>query len=144
VIRHAGLVARRLGGLWKGALIEGPSGAGKSDLALRCLAAGFALVADDRTELWTSAGRLYGRAPPALFGLMEVRGEGVVAVPALPLAEVILVVEGGQPERAPDPVTTDVLGIALPKLVFSLTEASAAAKLSRVLARFDGDVNRRM
>ena len=34
MIRHAGLVARRAGGVWRGVLIEGPSGSGKSDLAL--------------------------------------------------------------------------------------------------------------
>jgi serine kinase of HPr protein (carbohydrate metabolism regulator) len=142
--RHAGLIARRLAGVWKGALIEGPSGCGKSDLALRCLDLGFRLVADDRVELWASEGRLYGAAPPALAGLLEVRGEGVVRVAALPLAEVVLVAQAGQPERAPDPDTTEIAGIALPRLMFSLTEPSAAAKLSRALARFDGDPNRRM
>ena len=48
MIAHAGLLAQRIGGRWKGALIEGPSGAGKSDLALKALDAGFRLVADDR------------------------------------------------------------------------------------------------
>ena len=144
MIRHAGLVARRLGGVWKGALIEGVSGSGKSDLALRLLDLGFRLVADDRVEVWASAGRLYGCAPSPLSGLMEVRGEGVVPVPTLVFAEVVLVAEAGQPERAPDPDTTEIAGIALPRLVFSLLEASAAAKLSRALARFDGGVNRRM
>jgi serine kinase of HPr protein (carbohydrate metabolism regulator) len=48
MIRHAGLVATRLGGRWRGALIEGPSGTGKSDLANRMIATGFRLVADDR------------------------------------------------------------------------------------------------
>ena len=35
MILHAGLVALRLDGYWRGALIQGPSGAGKSDLALK-------------------------------------------------------------------------------------------------------------
>ena len=61
MIRHAGLIARRMGGVWRGVLIEGPSGAGKSDLALRALDQGFRLVADDRVVVWTDAGRLgYG------------------------------------------------------------------------------------
>ena len=51
MIVHAGLVALRHGGLWRGALITGPSGSGKSDLALRCLEHGFRLVADDRVLL---------------------------------------------------------------------------------------------
>ena len=144
VIRHAGLVAQRLCGTWKGVLIEGPSGAGKSDLALRCLAAGFRLVADDRVELWTSGGRLFGRAPPVLAGLIEARGLGILTLTALPLAEVVLAAHLGQPERAPDPETTEILGILLPRLTISPWEASAAAKLSRALARFDAPINRRM
>ena len=144
MIRHAGLVARRLGGVWRGVLIEGASGAGKSDLALRCLDDGFRLVADDRVELWTSGGRLFGRAPPTLAGLIEARGIGILALTALPLAEVALVAHLGQPERAPDPQTTEILGIVLPQLTISPWEASAAAKLSRALARFDAPINRRM
>jgi serine kinase of HPr protein (carbohydrate metabolism regulator) len=144
VIRHAGLVALRRGGVWTGVLIEGPSGAGKSDLALRALDAGFRLVADDRVELWTSGGRLYGRAPPSLSGLIEARGIGILPVEPLPQAEVALVARLGQPERAPDPETTEILGIALPALTISPWESSAAAKLGRALAVFDADVNRRI
>ncbi len=101
MIVHGGLVAKRLGGLWRAVLIEGPSGAGKSDLALRALEAGFRLVADDRVILWTSGGRLFGRAPETLFGLMEIRGLGIEPVCARPLAEVVLVARPGAPERMP-------------------------------------------
>ena len=69
MIRHAGLVALRWRGDWQGVLIEGPPGSGKSDLALRALTEGFRLVADDRVLLWTSGGRLWGRAPDVLAGL---------------------------------------------------------------------------
>ena len=85
MIRHAGLVALRLGGSWQGVLIEGPSGSGKSDLALRAIEAGFRLVADDRVLVWTSEGRNYGRAPDALAGLLESRGAGVLPAAAIPL-----------------------------------------------------------
>jgi serine kinase of HPr protein (carbohydrate metabolism regulator) len=71
MIRHAGLVALRLDGLWRGALIEGPSGGGKSDLALRAIEAGFRLVADDRVVVWTSGGALFGRAPDPIRELIE-------------------------------------------------------------------------
>ena len=66
---HAGLIALYGGGLWRGVLIEGRSGSGKSDLALRCLSLGFRLVADDRTRLWVSEGRLFGAAPEPIAGL---------------------------------------------------------------------------
>jgi len=144
VIRHAGLVAQRLEGLWRGALIEGPSGAGKSDLALRALGEGLRLVADDRTLLWSSQGRLFGRAPASLAGLIEIRGLGVLPEVALGLCEVVLLVRCGAPERLPDPEVEEILGVRLPRITLSACEASAPAKLRRALARFDGALNKRM
>jgi serine kinase of HPr protein (carbohydrate metabolism regulator) len=144
VIRHAGLIAARDGGRWRGVLIEGPSGAGKSDLALRALGHGFRLVADDRVALWVSDRRLFGRAPDTLAGLMELRGLGVLGAAALPLSEVALVVRCGVPERLPEPETTEILGVALPVVTLAALEHSAPAKLSRALAAFDGGCNRRI
>jgi serine kinase of HPr protein (carbohydrate metabolism regulator) len=144
LIRHAGLIAARRGGRWRGVLIEGPSGAGKSDLALRALDHGFRLVADDRVTLWVSGGRLYGRAPDTLAGLMELRGVGVVGAAAVPFSEVALVARCGAPERLPDPETAEILGIAVPVVTLAALEVSAPAKLSRALARFDGGVNKRI
>jgi len=143
-LRHAGLIAARLGGYWRGALIEGPAGAGKSDLALRALCAGFRLVADDRVMLWVSGGALYGRAPASLAGLIEARGLGIADVTALPLAQVALVARAGTPERMPEPAFTDILGLRLPLLILDLRESSAPAKLSHALSHFDGDPNRRI
>jgi serine kinase of HPr protein (carbohydrate metabolism regulator) len=143
-IRHGGLIAMRRGGPWRGVLIEGPSGAGKSDLALRALDHGFALVADDRVELWVSGGRLFGMAPAALAGLIEVRGVDILGLGALPLAEVALVARCGVADRLPDQARTEILGVALPTVTISPLEASAPAKLSRALARFDAPFNRRM
>ncbi|MDB5462662.1 MAG: serine kinase of the HPr protein regulates carbohydrate metabolism [Phenylobacterium sp.] len=144
MIRHAGLVAARVGGSWRGVLIEGPAGAGKSDLAIRALAHGFRLVADDRVTLWVSAGRLFGRAPEALVGLLEIRGLQVVRVAALPLAEVALVVRCGTPERIPDPAFAELLGVSVPLIGLDLREASAPAKLSRALSHFDERGKRRI
>jgi serine kinase of HPr protein (carbohydrate metabolism regulator) len=144
VIRHAGLIAQRLGGRWRGVLIEGPSGAGKSDLALRALDQGFRLVADDRVALWTLQDRLFGRAPDTLAGLMELRGLGVLGAPALPLSEVALIARCGAPERLPDSETAEILGVVVPVVTLAALEPSAPAKLSRALARFDGGFNRRI
>lgn len=135
MIVHGGLIAARLAGRWRGVLIEGPSGAGKSDLALRCLQVGFRLVADDRTLLWTSGGRLFGRAPDVLHGLLEVRGLDVVRVPALHMAEVALLVRPGEPERIPEPASAEMHGMRVPLLTLDLRDASAPAKLGRALAR---------
>jgi serine kinase of HPr protein (carbohydrate metabolism regulator) len=133
MIVHAGLIARRLGGRWRGALIEGPSGTGKSDLALRALDRGFRLVADDRVALWTCEGSLFGRAPAPLHGLIEVRGVDVTGEIALPFCEITLVVQPGAPERLPEPEEVERLGLALPFLTLSYREASAPAKLGRAL-----------
>lgn len=133
MILHAGLIACWAHGGWRGALIEGPSGAGKSDLALRCLEAGFRLVADDRTLVWRSGGRVFGRAPETLFGLVEARGLGVLPEPALAFCEVVLVAACGPAERAPDPQTAERAGGEMPLIAISPLEASAPAKLRRAI-----------
>ena len=136
VIRHAGLLARRLGGDWLGALIEGPSGSGKSDLALRAMDAGWSLVADDRTLLWACEGRLYGRAPDTLAGLVEVRGLGVLAARRRVYAEIRLAVRcvaAEAVERLPDTETLALLGVDLSLVRLAALEASAPAKLSRAM-----------
>jgi serine kinase of HPr protein (carbohydrate metabolism regulator) len=141
---HAGLIAQRLDGRWRGALIEGPSGVGKSDLALRALDRGFRLVADDRVILWVSDGRLYGRAPGPLHGLIEIRGHDVTGEPALPFCEVALVLQPGTPERLPDPLAVERIGVSLPLLTLAYREASAPAKLGRALAALYAADQRRM
>jgi serine kinase of HPr protein (carbohydrate metabolism regulator) len=144
VIRHAGLIAARLGGRWAGVLLQGPSGAGKSDLALRALDGGFRLVADDRVLLWAAEGKLYGRAPDALKGLIEIRGVDVAVVEPLAFCEVSLVAQMGTPERLPDPATETILGVTVQRLIVAAFEASAPAKLSRALAAFDAADKRRI
>ncbi len=136
MIRHAGLLARQIAGDWLGALIEGPSGSGKSDLALRALDAGWSLVADDRTLLWASGGRLFGRAPDALAGLIEARGLGILPAPRRAFAEVRLIVHcvpAETVERLPSDVAETLLGVALPRVRLAAFEASATAKLGRAL-----------
>ena len=144
MIAHAGLVARRIDGVWRGALIEGPSGSGKSDLALRLLDAGFRLVADDRVTLWTSGGQLYGRAPDTLSGLIECRGLDVILQPALAFCEIVLLVSPGEPERVPDAQHAKRLGVELPHLILPYREASAPAKLGRALSALYAASQRRM
>lgn len=129
---HGGLVARRSAGAWRGVLIEGPSGSGKSDLALRLLAAGWTLVADDRVLVWSSGGRLYGRSPDALRDLMEIRGLGVVPQPALPFAEIVAIVQAvPSPERMPEVSHRVLADVTVPVLALNLLEPAAAPKLAR-------------
>ena len=139
MILHAGLIALRLNRRWRGVLIEGPSGAGKSDLALRSLALGARLVADDRVLAWTSEGRLFGRPPEALAGLLEMRGLGVVPTPALPWAGIAMVAVcepgPGAVERLPEAETTERLGVTLPLWRLWPLEPAAPLKLIVALER---------
>ncbi|MBX3481034.1 MAG: HPr kinase/phosphorylase [Caulobacter sp.] len=136
---HAGLIAVPVGGLWRGALIEGPSGSGKSDLALRCLGEGARLVADDRVVLWRDQGRLYGRAPDRLCGLLEVRGLGITRTTPLAFCAVDLViacVSGPEAvERLPEGETVERAGQALPLYRLWPFEPSAPLKLVRLIER---------
>lgn len=135
MIVHAGLVTALHGGRWRGLLITGPSGAGKSDLALRLIEQGFMLVADDRTLLWTSGGRVYGRAPESLAGKIEARGLGILEMRRREFAAVDLVVALGDAdiERMPDSMTEDLLGRRIARVALRPYEASAPAKLRRWL-----------
>jgi len=136
VIVHAGLVALNGPCGWRGALLTGPSGVGKSDLALRCLDLGLALVADDRVNLWRSGGHLYGEAPDALYGLIEMRGLGIARRSARAFARVTLVADcatGTPIERLPESAAYEALGIAVPLIQLASLEASAAAKLRHAL-----------
>ena len=94
VIIHATTVA--LGA--RGVLILGPSGSGKSTLGLALMALGAQLVADDRTRLANAAGALIARCPPALLGLIEARGLGLIRATPLDHARIHLVVDLGQQE----------------------------------------------
>jgi serine kinase of HPr protein (carbohydrate metabolism regulator) len=139
MIRHAGLIARRQDGSWRGILIEGPSGAGKSDLALRALGQGFRLVADDRTLVFVSQGRLFGRAPAALAGLLEARGVGVLRAPCLAFAQIVLtarcVPAPDDEERLADLPRQTILGVEIPALDLWPLASSAPAKLTQALER---------
>jgi hypothetical protein len=86
-----------------GVLLLGKSGAGKSDLAIRLIALGATLVADDRTELYVWRRKLYARPPARLAGLIEVRGVGILKLPHANRVRVALVVElGRDAARLPD------------------------------------------
>jgi serine kinase of HPr protein (carbohydrate metabolism regulator) len=136
VILHATAIA--VGG--RAALLFGASGSGKSDLALRCLipiarlggkAVTPELVADDQVEIALEGGQIVCRPPPPIAGRIEVRGLGIVDVPHLPMARVVLavVLDGPPAERMPEPAMRQILGIDIPEIQLSPFEASAPMKL---------------
>lgn len=85
-----------------GVLLVGDSGSGKSDLALRLIGKGAQLVSDDRTVLSVERGRLIGRAPERIAGLIELRGVGMVEMQHVASVHIVLVVDlSGMVKRLP-------------------------------------------
>lgn len=66
-----------------GILITGESGVGKSETALELIKRGHRLVADDAVDIKAIDRILYGTPPYITEGMMEVRGMGIIDVPAL-------------------------------------------------------------
>ena len=77
----------------KGVLILGKSGSGKSSLALSLVANGAQLVCDDRAHLQVKNKILMMTKPPSLPGALEVRGLGLISVPAITEARVDLIID---------------------------------------------------
>lgn len=109
---HATCVALGDGAL----LITGASGRGKSSLALHLMALGAALVADDRVRLSRDADRIVASAPPAIRGLIEARGLGLLNAADHGPARLIAVVDLDREEtdRLPIARTIVLLGVSLP------------------------------
>jgi len=124
----------------KGVLLLGPSGAGKSDLALRLIEDGAQLVADDRTILFIDKGVLWAKAPTTIRGLIEIRGVGIVKMPARRRVKIALVVTlGKQGMRLPvhRPWKAPLKGAAqVPQIVLSAHYASTPAKIRAALEAF--------
>jgi serine kinase of HPr protein (carbohydrate metabolism regulator) len=120
-------------------LVRGPSGAGKSRLALELIEASgrrsvrFArLVGDDRVHVEAAGGRLLVRPAPALAGLIELRGLGILRRDHEACAVVGLVVDldAEDAERLPERRDAVIEGIALPRLAV----AKGLPPLAAVLA----------
>jgi HPr kinase/phosphorylase len=89
-VLHATCVADAEG---RGLLILGPSGSGKSGLALRMMALGARLVADDRTIIRDAGDHVEASCPAATRGLIEARGVGLLRAQVLRSARVVLAVD---------------------------------------------------
>lgn len=114
-------------------LLLGPSGAGKSDLALRLVAVGWRLVADDRVVITAQGDRLIASAPPRLAGLMEVRGLGIVPEPTAPAPIALALDLSRSPDRLPDIDHLAVAGQTIPLLPFDPFGESAPQRAARAL-----------
>jgi HPr kinase/phosphorylase len=119
-------------------LLLGPSGSGKSDLLLRLIDRGFVLIADDQVECEIDAASgPVAKAPPALAGLLEVRGFGLVRMPHAP-ARLVLAVQLGVGERLPAPKFLPDLD--LPVITMDASAASAPERIALALDCLQGRI----
>ena len=126
---HHGTVVAFAG---RGVLLRGGPGAGKSDLALRLIALGADLVADDQVEVSAGSDGLVAHVPPTIAGLIEVRGLGIRSLPHIPSVPLVLVVDlvaADRVERMPDPAMERFEGWVVPRLALDPFEASTPLKL---------------
>lgn len=119
----------------RGCLITGASGAGKSTLAIEMIAMGAELVADDRVDVRCANGGLLISAPPAIAGMIEARGAGLLRLSARPEAPLALIVDldRSEPERLPEPRWRELLGV--PCRLLNGRARTALAPLALVLLR---------
>ncbi len=121
-----------------GVLILGVPGAGKSDLALRLIAEGALLVADDQTVIEMRGDEIWASAPEKIAGLVEARGVGIVPTATKRATRLVLAVQlTALPARMPERRTWALpgAGAQIPLIELSPFEASAPAKLRLALAR---------
>ena len=95
-------------------------------------------MADDRCDLAVNDGILTASSPSSIFGLLEVRGIGIVNLDALASTRVDLAVmlcDSKNVDRMPDDEVIDEYGVTLPLVRIPPFEASAAAKVRMALVR---------
>jgi len=131
-----------------GVLILGEPGVGKSECAIGLVERGYSLVADDTTLLRVHAGReLIGTSPELGRNFMEVRGIGVVDVPAMfgvkgirtekrvDLAVTLKVWDAADVERVGEELETiKILDVAVPHMTIPIRPGRDVARLVEVAA----------
>lgn len=134
-----------------GVLLTGESGLGKSELGLELISRGHGLVADDAVDLFRiSQTSIEGRCPELLMNLLEVRGIGLLDIKSIfgetavrrkmRLKLIVHLVRKEimerDFERLPyEPLTEDVLGITVHKVVIAVDAGRNLAVLVEAAVR---------
>jgi HPr kinase/phosphorylase len=126
-----------------GVLLRGQPGAGKSDLALRLIGDGAVLVADDQVSVEAAGDILWSSAPPAIRGLLEVRGVGLVRTDTAGRTPVRLIVDLVPRElvpRLPETAYENLEGIELPVYRLHAFDGSTPAKIALLVRALGIDI----
>lgn len=137
--------------LGMGVMITGESGLGKSELGLELITRGNGLVADDAVDLYRiNQTTIEGKCPELLQNLLEVRGIGLLDIRAIfgetavrrkmRLKLIVHLVRKETMEREyerlpQEPLTQDVLGILVRKVVIPVTAGRNIAVLVEAAVR---------
>ena len=120
-------------------LLRGFSGRGKSDLAFRLITAGATLIGDDQVALERRQDKMImAEAVPAIHGLLEVRGIGLIKCPVVmqptPLRLVVdLVPREDVPRLPPKDETVDIIGIPITFLKLHAFDTSTPHKIIKAI-----------
>jgi serine kinase of HPr protein (carbohydrate metabolism regulator) len=121
----------------KGAVfLRGPSGAGKSDLAFRLIAAGGVLISDDQVEFTRRQDKIFAAGVETIKGLLEVRGVGLVRMPAAhptPVCLIVDLVSREEVPRLPEWETAEIQGVGIPCLKLHAFDASTPLKILKAM-----------
>ena len=124
-------------------LFLAPPGGGKSDLLLRLIERGWRLVADDQVALGVGPEVAMAAPPPALAGMLEVRGLGLLTGldwSAAPLRLVARLVARGDVPRLPSPESWSAEAVTLPLIHLDPWAASAPSRLAVALRVLRGEL----
>ena len=137
--------------LGMGVMITGESGLGKSELGLELITRGNGLVADDAVDLYRiNQTTIEGKCPELLQNLLEVRGIGLLDIRAIfgetavrrkmRLKLIVHLVKKETMERdyerlPQEPLTQDILGIPVRKVVLPVTAGRNIAVLVEAAVR---------
>lgn len=103
----------------KALLIEGEPGSGKSSLALALIECGAQLIGDDGVELIREDERIIAAPPPNTAGKLEIRGIGIVDMPATTAQlSLILTLEETAERFRETADVREVLGVSIPTIPF--------------------------